>query len=138
MSEVNIITYSSDITDAEPPEALPAGEYLGTIQSVEVKQSTKTGNEYIQVAFFISPEQFPADFPLENAPEGVTLSYNRLSPDDNQRARYQMRKFCEAIGASTSAKLDLNTWIGLDARLETTKDTYEGVPQAQIKKVLPL
>lgn len=136
MSDVSIIEYASSLDEAEAPVPLPAGDYPAEIRGVERKTSGK-GNEYINVTFFISPENYPADY-TDGSEDGAILSYGRLSPDDTVRARYGMKRFAEAIGAKTSTKqVDLNEWIGCTAIVTVVNDTYEGMPTAQIKKVNP-
>jgi len=133
--QTSIIEYTSDLSEAEAPVPLPAGDYPAEIRSVERKTSSK-GNDYINVTFMIAPEAYPADY-TEGSEEGTILSYGRLSPDENQRARYNMRKFCEAIGAKMGKSLDLNEWVGLSAIVTVAHETYEGEDRANIKKVNP-
>lgn len=134
MSEVqSIIDYNEDLGNAEAPVPLPIGDYTADIRSAEVRTSPK-GNQYIAVAFYISPDSYPADFTEGNA-DGETLTFMRLSPENTIRARYQMKKFCEAIGAKLGKTIDLNDWIGLTAVVEVAHSTYEGDARAEIKKV---
>jgi hypothetical protein len=130
----SIIEYSEDISNAEAPAPLPPGDYPAEIRGAEIKTSQK-GNEYVAVTFFIAPESYPADF-TEGDADGMTLSYNRIVVDDSPRGRHRMRKFCEAIGASTSAKLDVNDWIGNTAVVSVAQSEYEGETRAEIAKVI--
>ena len=132
MSELNILEYSSDISSAEAPPPLPVGEYPATIESVEAKTSATTGNDYLSVSFRIASDDFPADFDGSMYDNGLMLAYNRLVIDDNPRARYAMRKFCEAIGAKTGKQIDPNSFIGLNAKVKITHQSYEGEQRAQI------
>ncbi len=131
----SIIEYAEDITNAEPPVPLPAQDYPAEIRGAEKKQGPKA--EYINVTFSISPDDYPADY-TEGNPDGTLLSYMRLNPGQDQRARYNMRKFCEAIGAPTGSKIDLNDWIGKQAIITVANEPYDGVMQASIKKVNPV
>lgn len=135
-NELSIIEYSEDISKAEAPEPLPVRQYPATIDKVAVKTSQTSGNEYLAVTFRISADDYPADYDAESAPEGTVLSYNRLVVEDTARARFNMRQFCEAIGAKMSKKIDPSEWLGLSATLDVGHDEYEGVKRAQIKKVL--
>lgn len=132
MSEVSILEYSSDISGAEAPPPIPAGEYPATIESVVQKTSQTSGNEYLSVTLAISPDDFPADFDAESYPDGVKLSYNRLVVEDTARARYGMRKFCEAIGAKMGKQIDPAEWLGLSCSVGIKHDMYEGESRAQI------
>jgi hypothetical protein len=131
---MTIVEFSEDISTAEAPEPLPVGEYPATIRAAEVKLSQR-GTRYAAVTFHIAPEEFPADYPSDIAPDGKTIVFRRLSMEDNQQARFGLRRFCESIGAPMSKKVDLSEWVGLDAKIEVEHDTYEGVTREQIVRV---
>lgn len=135
MSEVSILEYSADISSAEAPPPLPAGEYPAVIESVQQKTSQTSGNEYLAITLNVNPDDYPADFDSENYPDGVKLSYNRLVVEDTARARYNMRKWCEAIGAKMGKQVDPSEWLGLQCKVGIKHDTYEGEPRAQIAKI---
>ena len=132
--QMSIIEYSEDLSKAEAPVPLPASTYPAQIRSVEVKVSQK-GNRYVNVTFVVSPDDYPADY-TEGDLDGTLLSFGRLSPDETARARYGMKKFCDAIGAKYSKHVDLNDWIGLSAMVEVTNDEYVGETRANIKRVI--
>lgn len=129
----SIVEYSVDISKQEEPEPLPAREYTGVIRSAAQRLSQKS-TKYGEVAFFIDADQYPADY-TEGNPEGMTLFYRRVSLEDNPMARYNTKKFCEAVGAPTGKKLDLSEWVGLEATVEVTHETYEGSRRAVISRV---
>jgi len=135
---MTIVEFSSDISDAEAPEPLPVSEYPAQIKSAEIRVSTNSGNKYAAVAFHISPDEYPADYPVEEAPDGKLVIYRRLVMEDNAQSRYNVRKFCEAIGATMSMKIDVGEWVGLEARVQIEHDTYEGVTREQITRVSAL
>lgn len=135
MSELSILEYSSDISTQEAPPPLPVGEYNATIESVEQKTSQTSGKDYLSVGVRVSVDDFPADFDPENYPDGLLLSYNRLVVEDTARARYNMRKWCESIGAKMGKQVDPSEWIGLNVKIGVKHDTYEGEPRAQIAKI---
>lgn len=131
----SILDFSENISDAEAPEPLPDREYPATIQKAEMKTSDRTGSRYIAVTFKINVDDYPADYDANNAPDGTTLMYMRLSAEDNVQSRYRMRKFIEAIGAKGGKRIDLQEWIGLTAKITTKAEEYEGVKRAAIVKV---
>ncbi len=133
----SIIAYSEDIADAEPPVPLPVGDYPAEIRKVEQNESQKTGNMYAAVSFYISPEDYPADYDASNAPDGTVLIYRRVLLEDNPQSRWRMRKFLTAIGAVPSRNIDLNDWIGLTATVGVGRDVWEGEPRAQVERVNP-
>jgi hypothetical protein len=129
----SIVEFSVDLNKQEEPEPLPAGEYTGVIRSAVQKTSQK-GTRYGEIAFFIDSDQYPADY-TEGNPDGTTLYYRRVSFEDNPMARYGTRRFCEAISAPLGKKVDLNEWVGLEAVVEITHETYEGSRRANINRV---
>ncbi len=129
----SIIEFSVDIGKAEAPEPLPAGTYIGTIREA-VQKISQRDTRYVAVAFFISPDQYPPDY-TDGNPDGTTLTYRRVSVEDNPQAHYRTRKFCEAIGATASKKLDLTEWVGLEGALEVVHEKYEGEDRANINRV---
>lgn len=131
---MSIVEFSEDISKAEAPEPLPPGEYAATIRGAEIKMSQR-GTKYAAVSFVIDPGEFPADYPVENAPDGKLLVYRRCSMEDNPQARYMLRNFCEAIGAPASKKIDVNEWVGLDATVQVDNEEYEGVMREQVSRV---
>lgn len=131
----SVIEFSEDIADAEQPEPLPKSDYLAEIRGVEVKTSNSKGTKYAAVSFYISPEQYPADFDVNNAPDGKTLVYRRVSLEDTAQARFNLRRFLEAIGAPMSKTIDVNEWVGLSGRVTIDHEEYEGVMREQIVKV---
>lgn len=133
MTDLSIIEYDVDLSEAEAPVPLPPGDYPAEIRSAERKTSG-AGNEYVNVTFIIHPEAYPADY-TEGSEDGTILSYGRLSPENTQRARWNMKKFCEAIGVTMGKSLDLNAWLGQSAIVTVVNEPYEGVDQAKIKKV---
>lgn len=136
MEEVaSIIEYSEDIADVEQPEPLPMGDYPITIRAAEAKESVNTGNKYAAVSCYISPDDFPADYPAENAPDGKTIIFRRVSLEDTPQARFGMRRFCEAIGAPMSSRIDINDWVGLEATAVVDVSEYEGLLREEIKRI---
>lgn len=130
----NILHYDDDITTAERPDPLPEGEYEGVVDRAEVKTSARTGNKYVDIIFKVPSEQFPADYDLSLAPNGVSLRH-MVMYSQSPRDKFAMRKFCETIGASTGAQINLGEWQGLSAKLTVAHETYEGEKNAKIKKV---
>jgi len=131
----SIIDYSEDISDAEQPEPLPMGDYPVTIRTADARESINTGRRYAAVGCYIAPEDFPADYPAENAPDGKTIVYRRISLEDGPQERFRMRRFCEAIGAPMSSKIDLNDWLGLEATAVIDVTEYEGMLHEEIRRL---
>jgi hypothetical protein len=131
----SVIEFSEDVSTAEAPPALPAGEYEAEIRKAEVKVSANSGNRYASVHFMIPPEQYPADYDASAAADGKTIVYNMVTLEDNPTARFRLRKFVESIGAKGGKQIDVNDWIGLTCVLEVQPTEWEGVPREEIRKV---
>lgn len=129
----SVIEFEEDIGQAEAPVPLPVGDYTAEIRAAAQKTSA-AGNTYGSVQFFIPADQYPADF-TEGEPEGMLLTYNRVSLSDTPAGRHRLRKFVEAIGAPAGKKIDLNDWVGRTATVTVQHDTYEGETRAAIGKV---
>lgn len=136
MSDMSsILEFASDISDAEAPKALPAGDYVAEITGAEVGVSQNSGKPRVKVDFRIKPEDFPADYEdADSFADGKIVSYYVTVADD-KATRFRLRRFCEAIGAPTGSKLDVNEWIGKQAVLTIEPDEYEGVERERAKKV---
>jgi hypothetical protein len=129
----SIINFSIDLNNQQAPEPLPVREYRGSIRSANVKLSQK-GTKYAEVAFFVSSDQYPADYKDGN-PDGTTIMYRRVSLEDTPNARFGTRRFIEAIGAPLGKKIDVAEWVGREAAVEVSHELYEGVNRAVIARV---
>ncbi len=134
----SIVEYSEDITNAEAPDPLPPGDYEAEVKGAEQRIGVNTGKKYAAVQFYIPVDQYPADYVVENNPDGVIITFRRVSLEDTARGRHQARRFCEAIGAPTGKRLDLNEWVNLTARVGVQNEVYEGLNREVITKVSAL
>ena len=135
MSEAlpSIIEFSIDLNKQDQPEPLPVGKYSGVIRNAEVKERQR-GTMYAAVSFHIGADQFPADYKDGND-DGMTLVYRRCGLEDNPQARFGANRFIESIGAPVAKKIDVSEWVGMEAGLDVTHETYEGVTRAIIDRV---
>ena len=132
----SVIEFDEDIAEAEAPVPLPVGDYPAEVRSAAQKHAAATGNPYAAVGFYISADAYPADY-TEGEPDGMLLTFNRVSLQNTPSGRHRLRKFIEAIGAPAGSKIDLNDWVGRTATVTISHDTYEGEVRAQIAKVTP-
>lgn len=128
-----IIDYSTDVGSQDAPNPLPTGEYTGTVTAAVAKVSTTSGKPNAMFTYSITPEQYPVDYSDGN-PDGETMSLY-VSLADLPRPRFKMKKHCEAHGVVASKQIDLNAFIGQEAKLTIVHEAYEGVMQAKIKRV---
>lgn len=136
MTDENILSFSEDISAAEAPEPLPVGEYPATINGAEVKTSQSSGNRYLDLTLFIAPDDFPADYPIENNPDGASIHYRRCVVEDTPRARFNVRRLCEAAGVVASKNLNVNDFVGQQVRVKIAHDEYNGMPREDITEVM--
>lgn len=131
----SILTFSSDIAEAEAPPPLPVGPYPAEIIGAQRRVSATSGKEYASILMRINAESYPADY-TDGDPDGTTLNYNRLQIEDNGVNRHRWRVFMERCGGPLGRNIDLNALIGLTCTVEITHQEYEGEMRAQIARVL--
>ena len=124
----SVIEFDEDLNGVEAPKPLPMGTYDATIQSAEVTKSM------VKVSFLISADQYPADF-TDGNPNGTILT-KFLMADMSAQSKFAMKRFCMAIGAPMSNQVDVNSWIGLPAKVEVINELYEGNLTARLNKVI--
>lgn len=136
MSELgSILEFSEDVSDAEAPVALPAGDYPAKIVGAEVGTSLSSGKARVDVTFRIAPEDFPADYEdAESFADGKDI-HAYVSVEDTKASRFRLRKFIEAIGGKAGGRIDVNDWVGKSAIVTIEQDEYEGVPRERFRKV---
>jgi hypothetical protein len=130
----SIVEFSEDIANAEAPEPLPEREYPAQISKATKEISAAKGTLYAKVFFRINEEDYPADYDVNNAPGGKEVMHI-IGLEDNAQSRHRVRKFCEAIGAPMSRRINVAEWVGLDAKITIKHDTYEGVVREKVQKV---
>ncbi len=136
MSEMgSILEYQEDLSSAEAPKSLPAGEYPAEITGTELVTSQNSGKLNVKITWRIKPEDFPADYEdADSFADGKTLT-SYVGAEQDKAARFRMRTFCEAIGVKLGKKLDINDWIGKTGNLEIVPDEYEGIERERIRGV---
>lgn len=133
---LGIIELDSNLADVEKPPELPAGNYTGEIQDVQISTSQK-GNQYYNIKFVIPPKEIPADL-QDDFEDGATMYYNRIivPKGKDRRALFNLRKFIEAIGLdANTTSIDPNEWMGQTARLRVVMGSWQGEPRAEIKAI---
>lgn len=136
--ELGVIELDQNLSDTEKPLELPAGSYVGEIQSIEVLDS-KAGNQYYAIKFKIAPDEIAADV-RDEFEDGATLFWNRqiVPKAKDRRALYNLRQFIEAIGLdANTTTIDPNEWMGQTATLRVRHTKYQGVMRAEIASIEP-
>jgi hypothetical protein len=131
----DIIELSQDIADTPEPVLMPPGWYLAQIESVEIRPNQAGTGRYYSTVFRVPTEKFPADYEVDNYPDGLPLYYNlvRVPRDGDRKSISNLRKFLEQIGMPTNiSTIDPNEWIGRTAKVKVVHHTYQGQTREQI------
>lgn len=137
MAENSIIELEQNLEDFEDFEPLPAGTYEGVVTSAEMKISDK-GNEYYYVVWNIHPDAFPADYAVDNAPDGLSLLYARLQKPDvnNRRSITSVKNFYRSLGMKLKTSvINPGEWEGKKAALVVGIEPFNGEPRNVIKSI---
>lgn len=132
---MDVIELDENLDETPEPDLLPAGFYPAEVVSVERRTNQKGTGDYFSVRFVISPDNYPADYDVDNYPEGCSLYYNllRVPGAGDRRAKLNIKRFMETLGLPTDVnKIDPSQWIGRPAKLKVEHNTYEGVTREQI------
>lgn len=137
----NLIQLSQNLEDMAEFEALPEGLYPAECQDVEVRHSEKVPNGFLYIQFRISPEDFPADYDVGNAPEGLSVVYASVKIPDatNRRTVKPFKRLAEAFGSDiSSAEFDPQEWVGKQVQVLLRKSEYQGSEVNNVDSVAPL
>jgi len=126
---MSIIQFAVNLAEMEEFEPLPDGLYLGEVQECEVKFSEKMPQGYVYVQYHISPDQFPVDYDVANAPEGLTVVFARTSVPEasNRRSIAPFRAFLRAHKMPlNAAEFNSEEMIGKQTQLLLKRNEYQG------------
>lgn len=134
----SILDLGVDIADVPAPELLPPGDFVAEVRKAEPKVSG-AGNHYVSVQLYISPEDYPADYDVAEAPDGTILTYNRVpwpQSKDDRRGINTLRKVMDALGVPVKgSKVDLDEWVGKKTLVTVGHSSYEGELRIEAKKI---
>lgn len=126
---MDLIKLSGDLSEMEEYQPLPAGPYRAEIREVEIKHSEKVPTGYIYMKLLVHPDDFPADYDRENAPEGVSVTYANVKVPDasNRRTIGPFKKLLKAVGMEAQgSEFDPSAWIGQECQVFLTVNEYQG------------
>lgn len=132
-----ILELDMNLEDFEDFEPLPDGAYPGTVTLAEARVSDK-GNEYYYITFQVHPDDFPADYAVENAPEGLNLVYARVQKPDpkNRRSITGVKNLFRALGIPLKTSvINPGEWEGKKAKLVLGRQDWNGQEINTIKAV---
>lgn len=132
-----ILELDMNLEDYEDFEPLPKGEYPGTVTTAEARVSDK-GNEYYYLVFQIHPDDYPVDYAVENAPEGLNLTFARVQKPTaaNRRSITGVKNLLRALGESLKTNtINPGAWEGKKAKLVVGLQEWQGELRNQIDRV---
>lgn len=124
----SIIELDQNLDAFEDYEILPKSSYPATCTLAEIRTSD-AGNEYYYTNWTIDPSDYPADYDVENAPEGTVLNYSRVQVPSagDRRSITNVKKLMRAIGVDLKTKtIDCALWVGQKANLVVGHNKYNG------------
>lgn len=132
---LDILELDQNLDDIEEPDLLPQGWYVGEVQGVEIRDNQKGTGKYYAIQFTIPTDNFPANYDVENWPEGCQLYYNlvRVPRAGDRRSYTSVKKLMQSLGLSLSTnRIEPNTWIGRPAKLKVIHNEYQGITRESI------
>lgn len=138
---MSIIELAGNIEEMAEFDPLPDGVYPAEIQDIEIRHSEKVPQGYIYTQYRISPDHFPADYDVGNAPEGLIVVYSRVALPDpaNRRTVRPYKQFLEAHGLAVKGNtFDPDKLIGKSAQLLLKRQEYQGALVNNVEAVQKL
>lgn len=133
---LGIIDVGENLVDVEKPPEIPAGQYMGEVQDVQMPTSGK-GNQYFAIKFVIPPEELPPDI-ADQFEDGAVLYWNRqiVPKGRDRRALFNLRKLLEALGLNANtSQINPDEWMGRRAKLRVVMGKWQGEDRAEIRAV---
>lgn len=137
----SVIELASNLDEMSEFEPLPSGVYPAELQDVEIRFSEKVPQGYVYCQFRVDPEDFPADYDIGNAPEGLIVVYSRcaLPTPENRRSVRPFRKFLESLGQNTTkAEFNTDEWLNARVQLTLSQNEYQGSQVNNVDNVAAL
>lgn len=135
---MGLMTFSSNIADAEAPPQLPPGEYKCICTAAQDKIAASSGNPMLTLTLQVPRSEFPADFDPGEGVDELTFTLNVVARDI-PADRWRLRNVCKAFGVPMSNAIDPNDFAGREARARVRMgQDLEKNPRAEVGTVLPL
>jgi len=137
----DIIKLAVNLEDLIEFDPLPAGPYRAELREVEIRHSEKQPNGYLYMVFRIDHSDYPADYDVENNPEGTKVTYARVQlPDPNNRRTVKpFKQALNALGLElVGNEFNTSEWIGKEVQLLLNLQEYQGSPTNNVDSVRAL
>jgi len=131
----NVMELDFDLNDVTPPVPLPAGEYRATVRNVEHAVSKSSGKSMAVFDYYISPDQYPADYTDGNPDGEVIRTYFSLDMSV-PRNRWRWKQLHQMHGVRiVPGRLDLTAFIGRDVIVEVSHEEYQGEVRPRVNPI---
>jgi len=138
---MSIIRFDSDISEMAEYEPLPNGVYRATVIDVEERSNEKTPKGFLTTTLRVSPDDYPADYDANNAPDGVNvvMGYLALPDAENRRTVGPFKKFLMALGiAPKGSQFETSDMIGAETQVHLVRGEFQGALVNNIQGVSPV
>lgn len=138
---MDLIKLSDNLDDMKEYEPLPGGPYPAEIREIEVKHSEKQPDGYFVISLMIDPNDFPADYEVENAPNGVVVTYARVAVPvaTNRKTIRPFKNLIKAMGLDAGGDtFNPEEWIGKGLQVFLSRTEYQGAPVNNVEGVGPI
>ena len=96
---MGLLTFSSNIADAEAPPQLPPGEYKCICNAAQDKVAASQWQHMLTLTLQVPRSEFPADFDPGDGVDELTFTLNIVARDI-PADRWRMKKTCQAFGVA--------------------------------------
>lgn len=133
-----ILEYSTNIAEQERPPILPIGEYRAQVTGVQKKYVSSTGKPFLLIKFSVGADDLPATLIEElGTQDPIDVFYMLFGCEDIPASKFEMHKFCAAVGAPMSNRIDVRDFMDQVARIQVDHRTGpDGEPSPKVRRVI--
>lgn len=134
-----LFQFETSLEDAVAPEPLPEGTYKGEITDLTTATNPNSGKPTFRLRIIIPPENFPADFSPENAPDGLLVLYFGPDLSNERKDKWNARVLGESLRIPLTAGLRKEDFTGKQVEVDLvhregqdgiTRNNVKGLPRA--------
>lgn len=131
-----VFEYDNDLSDAIQPQCLPDGmKVVGEVEDARLVVSEQTGKPQLVMRHVVSPDNYPADYPVEHYPDGIRLTYFSPEISNTVPGRYHAKKLATAYQVPLSKRLRAQDFVGKKVKLLIAIKTRDGTPMMTVKGI---
>lgn len=134
----DLFVYDTDVSAAVQPDPFPeVPKVRATVVKVQKAANTNSGQPNLRVTLRIDPTDYPADYSVENAPEGVALMYFSQDLGNNKVGTWNMKVLCDKFGVSSAQPIDTNRFVNKEVFIATKHRLVNGETRCNVQDVFP-